>query len=430
MINVGAAIIDITPPAGLAMAGFAARPAPAKGTHDSLTARALVVEDTALVTVDVIGVDQELSKRTRARASLPDGAITIAATHTHGGPVSMPGRLSAEADPNFMECLEASIAQAIDEAASKRKPACLLGGTGSEPGFAKNRRQPGGPVDHGVPVLRFEDEEGAPIAILVSYACHPVVLGPDNLMWTADYPHFVREELEAANPGAVAIFATGCAGDVNTGHTAASSLTAKSRPERSFSMAETIGKGIAQSASSTQLTEMSGGVGTGEVQTQISFKQRETGSLEELAWNWRAKAEGPDSIHAIWAHWAETIMGRNIEPRTARCTALHWCGAQIISLPGEIFAQTALDLRQAVAAKAPLFLMAYCDDNPGYIPPRDDYPRGGYEVEEAHRFYGLGASIAPGTAERLAEAGHIAARRASQLAAETQSTTIIATEGS
>ena len=61
------------------------------GDHDALTVRALVVDETAVVTVDVIGIDANLSARARARAYLPDQAITITATHTHGGPVSMPG---------------------------------------------------------------------------------------------------------------------------------------------------------------------------------------------------------------------------------------------------------------------------------------------------------------------------------------------------
>ena len=41
---------------------------------------------------------------------------------------------------------------------------------------------------------------------------------------------------------------------------------------------------------------------------------------------------------------------------------------------------------------------------PGYIPPRDAYPAGGYEVAEAHRYYGLPAAFAPGSAETLASA--------------------------
>jgi len=41
VIKAGAAIVDITPPVGLHLAGFAARTKPSEGVHDPLTARAL-----------------------------------------------------------------------------------------------------------------------------------------------------------------------------------------------------------------------------------------------------------------------------------------------------------------------------------------------------------------------------------------------------
>ena len=50
------------------------------------------------------------------------------------------------------------------------------------------------------------------------------------------------------------------------------------------------------------------------------------------------------------------------------------------------------------------FVLSLSDGNPGYIPAREDYPAGGYEVAEAHRYYGLPAAFAPGSAEQLADA--------------------------
>ena len=41
MLKAGIAVVDITPPPGLAMAGFGARTEPALGAHDALTVRAL-----------------------------------------------------------------------------------------------------------------------------------------------------------------------------------------------------------------------------------------------------------------------------------------------------------------------------------------------------------------------------------------------------
>ena len=429
MIQVGASIIDITPPNGIAMAGFAARTEVAKGDHDALTVRALVVDDTAIVTVDVIGIDANLSARARARASLPDQAITITATHTHGGPVSMPGRLSAKADHAFILCLEDAVVKAVDLAIVNQKPARLLGGIGVEPGFASNRRRLDGPVDTGIPILRFESVEGSTIAILVSYACHPVVLGADNLSWTGDYPHFVRKKLETTFPGAIAIFATGCAGDVNTGHSAAASLSLLATPERSFAKAKEIGFGIANSVIDARLTDVSGNVGHSEVFADICFEQREQEAPDILAKSWRLAAKDTSSLEVIWANWAEKHMGRDLSPLNARITALKWGSVGIIALPGEIFAETALEIREKLAQKDPLFILAYADDNPGYIPPESDYLRGGYEIDEAHRFYGLGATIAPKTAEHLAEAGCKSVEMAGISAAQTRPTKTYLSQG-
>ena len=47
---------------------------------------------------------------------------------------------------------------------------------------------------------------------------------------------------------------------------------------------------------------------------------------------------------------------------------------------------------------------------PGYIPPIGAYSAGGYEVEEAHRYYGLPAAFAQGAAEALVGAATKAAR--------------------
>ncbi|MFK7894153.1 MAG: neutral/alkaline non-lysosomal ceramidase N-terminal domain-containing protein [Granulosicoccus sp.] len=430
MISVGTAIVDVTPPVGLPMAGFAARTQSAAIVHDSLTARALVVNNMALVTVDVIGIDAELSRRVRSRCMLPEDAVMILATHTHGGPVSMSGRLWAKSDSVYLNRLEQGIVEAIDRASQAMQPARVLGGISIEPGHAVNRRKQNGPVDREIPVLRFVDAQENTLAILASHACHPVVLGADNLQWTSDYLHFTREALESAFPGAVAIVATGCAGDVNTGHTAASSLSIQTKASRSYAQARLIGSDVARSVVDAQLNLLAGGLGFAEVYERIGFEVREQESPDTLAERWRTLAAGGDPVASVWIDWAESYMGKNLQPLSVRCTAFNWCGAQIIGLPGEIFAQTALEIRQLCQSTAPLFIVSYADDNPGYIPHRDAFSEGGYEVDEAHRFYGMGATFAPGSAERLANAGCEAARMAACMAKDKLSTSGKATQGS
>src|SRR5699024_11623759 len=110
-----AAVRDITPPSGAAMSGYAARTGPARGTHDPLTLRALVVGRTALVTAVVVGLDPSTCRRIRQRcAGLAE--VVVHATHTHSGPVSMPGRLGGDCDLRWLQSVEDAAVDAVREA--------------------------------------------------------------------------------------------------------------------------------------------------------------------------------------------------------------------------------------------------------------------------------------------------------------------------
>nr|WP_238341827.1 alkaline ceramidase [Actinopolymorpha rutila] len=360
------------------MSGFLARTSPATGTHDPLTVRAVTVDGTAVVTVDVCGLHEDTCSRIRERLLGGDltGAagltelteVVVAATHTHGGPAVVPGRLGGPVDPGHLRMLEDACVDAVRTALRDARPARLRFGTGADPGVARNRRRPDGPTDPALPVLVWSDEAGATVAVVTAYACHPVVLGADNTLWTADYPGVVRRQLELAHPGAVAVFLTGCCGDANTGHSASAS-TLHSDDARTYPACERAGTAIAQAVLDTGTGPVDGPVGSRSAELDL---QRLDGS------SW-----------------------------TARVSVLDWSGVRLVALPGEPFAATALALR-AAAAPEPLVVFGYADGCPGYFPTREEYAAGGYEVEQAHFYYGEQAAFAPGTAERLgAEALHL-----------------------
>jgi neutral ceramidase len=267
-------------------------------------------------------------------------------------------------------------------------------------------------VDPALPVLRLVASDGTVIAVIVAYACHPVVLGADNLLWTADYPGFVRLALERHHPGAVALFLTGCTGDANTGHKVVASSTLAPQAERSFAAAECIGERIAAMALAAPARRMEGAVAANSTTLALSLVARETAPPDALARQWRKELATATAGQAAALHtfidWAETIATRELTPWPARVTVLRWCGVRIIALPGEIFAATALRIRGSL--DGPTVTIAYADGVPGYLPPADEYAHGGYEVDEAHRFYGMPAAFAPGCAERLADVAIALAR--------------------
>jgi hypothetical protein len=413
-VTAGAAVVDITPPPGLAMSGFVARTTPATGTHDPLTARALAVGDTVLVVADVVALSAAACARIRTRLPLPADGIVIAALHTHGGPVPTDEGLGGAPDPAFLTQLEDGCVAAARKALDRRRPARLMFGNGPDPGVARNRRHPGGPTDPAMPVLAVVGEDGRPIAHLLSHACHPVVLGADNTLYTADYPGFARVAVEAAHPGTVAIFFTGCAGEANTGHTAHGSISTAANPARTFAEARRVGEAVAAAAQAAPLTAVPGPVAAADVMVTLPLERREREPAETLAARWRKEREtaqdpARQALLGAWIAWAEGPARAAPVDQIERVSVLRWGGVSLVALPGEVFAATAQAVR--AVATGPCIVGCYADSCRGYIPPLQEYPFGGYEVDEAHRYFGMPAGYAPGCAERLAEAAAALVRR-------------------
>jgi hypothetical protein len=76
---------------------------------------------------------------------------------------------------------------------------------------------PDGPVDWDVPVLRVRGTNDAVRAIVFGYACHGTCVGhgDDWYAVSGDYMAYARRQLEAHQPGAIAMYLTGMGGDSN-----------------------------------------------------------------------------------------------------------------------------------------------------------------------------------------------------------------------
>jgi neutral ceramidase len=211
----GIARVDITPPVGHEMGGYAARTHGSTGTHDPLYATVLVIESgansIALITCDLRSfVSTRLGKNT-----------IISSSHTHSGPLTWELR-----SPWYTQT-EDKMLDAIAAAKKSMFPATLEISSG-EIYLGHNRRKANGemwwrnaealpshPLDPTVNALIVKDEQGKTRAVLVNYACHPSILGPDNYQYSADYPGALRRAIESQIPGATVLFIQGGAGDIN-----------------------------------------------------------------------------------------------------------------------------------------------------------------------------------------------------------------------
>src|SRR6185436_18138394 len=70
-----------------------------------------------------------------------------------------------------------------------------------------------GVADRTLTVVRLDGEDDSPVATIVHYACHPIILGPDNTWVTPEFPGIVKRVVETAL-GGHCLFVQGACGDV------------------------------------------------------------------------------------------------------------------------------------------------------------------------------------------------------------------------
>ena len=250
MLNVGAAKAEITPDPGIPMAGYRARVGAAEGVHDPLFARALALHDgeraLVLVALDVLAVDEELVGAVRREGvshlpGLSDGDVDVivCATHTHAGPArTFSGQ--GDYDRELAGRIVREAAKAAAAAWESRRPGRLGLGACEVKGVARMRAELSRAFDPLLRVMKFEDLRGDPIACVINYACHPTVLGPENLLFSRDWPGYTEDIMEASGRSVgMVMFLNGAAADVSTRYT---------RRDSTFDEAERLGRIVAESA--------------------------------------------------------------------------------------------------------------------------------------------------------------------------------------
>lgn len=416
----GAARVVITPPIGVPLSGYfvaEGRTETAREVHDDLYARALVLSDgettVAVVTTDLIGLgDEELAmvrREVQQKAGIAPEHLILACTHTHSGPIVHPFPpveiVPGQADEDYFRLLPRLIGSAVAMAARRMRPARIGAGRG-ESYININRREklpdgtlrglpflgrnPDGVHDREVGVLRVDDaQSGKPLAVLLSYACHPVVLGP-NLEISADYVGYTVNFLEKSlGSGVVALFANAAQGNMNSivhpgTHEDAQRLGVTLGAEALKVALSTATSGNARIATATHRIELplNPAAAPDQQRAYIDFLQRE---------HTRFTREG-DRPHA-WdiemrlnvAQYRLYNRERTTQPFIpAEVTAFGIRGDTtsigLVSEPAELFCEYGISARQH-SPFATTLILGLANGFIGYVPTPEVYTEGGYECE-------------------------------------------------
>ncbi len=234
-IHCAAGLSDVTPPPGMPMAGYVDRSGKALGAHDPLYLRGLYLcdsrgEEFLLLVLDGIRIDHELYQMVADsihRASGIDSSrIVVCATHTHSAPEVSLGVWStlslSDEDKKAVEkyrrfIVEKAVALSISLIERTDRCRAKICSAHVEK-VASNRVEPSRPVDKELISMIFNGDSVR--AVLLNFACHPTVLGPENLLYSGDLFGYVSRELETLF-GAPTLFTNGAAGNVSTRYTRA-----------------------------------------------------------------------------------------------------------------------------------------------------------------------------------------------------------------
>ena len=230
---------DITPSDAQYLLGYNERKS--TGVLDHIYHRILAIDDGVtqffIISTDLCLYSPSEYDKVTARLQKEYGINPInvwwSVTHTHSAPevgvfglygIYMGDRIGHTVDSVYTGMVEKKLIDGILEARKNLAPARLGVGWGFSQANINRRAidvngkaslglNPDGPVDRRIGLLRFDKEDGSPLALIANYPMHGTVMGPSNLEISGDAPGIVSEYVEK-KIGAPVLYLNGAAGNM------------------------------------------------------------------------------------------------------------------------------------------------------------------------------------------------------------------------
>ena len=423
-MKIGLGQVDYTPPAGLPLMGHFRKDYQAKGVHDPLYGRAVVLQDSsgkklALLSVDICMMDRIQVAMMRefitGQSDIPAGNILIASTHIHTGPATASIYGLPKAPDHEVEAFLKKAASAVLLANQNLTDGSLHVGYSSESRVSFNRRllckdnkthmnweeldpdfvvEPLGPIDPQVTCLFVEQDDHTRGAI-VNFSLHPAILDQENSLYSAGYPGYLAQaNARLFGPDFETIFFNGCCGNVNH-------LDYSDPPRtRGYKVCQLTGYSLAVAVQEAWRSRVPIGNGDLAVSTQMVPLKRLRITEQQRQWAEQAlqKAGGtaplddadglpPEYCAAIWLQMYE----KQNSDDAVEVMAIRVGNLAIVGLPGEVFCELGLDLKKSSPAEHTI-VIELANDSVGYLPTVESFAQGGYETSMGSTKYEKGSS--------------------------------------
>jgi hypothetical protein len=407
----GAGQANITLPVGTPMGGFANRMLPCQGVLDALSARAVLLQQGStcclLVTLDALAISAAHAQAlAQAAIKVFDDdsvhirlQVHITCSHTHSG-ADLAGMFGAGAAMTaYAEQVTRAVCAAVRQAAAGLAQVQVRRGTSElpigrnrrlRPGHAQvtpREREQGAEIDSTLTAVTLEHAETAqPVAVLFHTACHPVCLGPENVLASGDFAGLAAQYIEQRS-GAVALFLNGAAGNVTPLIGRGSSYAA------TRALGQQVGQAVLAHMSAPLVAPTLAATALTNVALPLSCHFMHAEDIAQHAAWLRQQDTGFIGWGEAVERWQACMLrlleaGGLPDSVSIPLGALQLGGVRFVFIGAEVFNE--YQRWQPAGVR----LVGYANGEGCYVPTAAALDGGGYEVNSAPVFYGL--SCAPG----------------------------------
>jgi len=379
VLHAGTAKIDITPKKPVKMAGYGARTGLSKDVHDPLSARVVAFANKGkrlvLVSTDLIGfyngTAEPLRKAILDEFELEPSELFLSAIHTHGGPSLTIDKEKGHANNlEYTESLETKLVEVIRNALDSMSPVHVGAGVGYSP-VGMNRRElrfdssgnstirlgrnPYGPTDKEVLVVKLAKPDGMAVAALFDYATHATCLGGKNYTVSGDVLGLAEQFVEKIlGDELIAPAFAGASGNIDPWFRVLPEFNDEPGwiPEPVL-LGTMLGEEVVHVFRGIGKVSGGGEIRTAFVTLELPGKER-----------------------------GEVTVKKDDPPTALNITAARVGDIAFVGMGAEVLTEIGLSIKAASPYKH-TFVITHCNGAAGYLPPEHLYIQGGYEINSS-----------------------------------------------
>jgi hypothetical protein len=393
MSKVGVYKVDITPPLGIEFIGYH-RPTGVTNVDERIYATAFVFESnitkTVFISIDNIGMLIEdtsiIREQIANELSIPSDEITVVYTHTHSGPATV-------SNSDVVKAYKTILLKNVVKAAVKANENVQLSEVGwnvtlgdigvnrreeTNDGKVKMGTNENGIVDQRIGILAIRNQATQKLlGAIVFCTAHPNVLKSDSDILSADYPGLTRAFLEQVLHCPV-IIVQGATGNVNAKYRGSMKAIQQMSYALSGYVLTMIPSIVFRSISKHKTISAKHKMDLKEIPEPADIKRMALSAEEQWGVNTNK--------------WL-TVMLNKYKQHTKKITIdleiqlFQLNEGSFSGIPMEPFSESALDVQEKLNNKL-AFFGGYMNGYLGYLPTKEAFPYGGYEVELNPVVYG------------------------------------------